>query len=173
MTNVEYDFKKLEEKWQPAWRAARLGLAEPAKEKKKFFMIFAYPNPSGFLHIGHMRGYTYTDIFCRYKRQHGYNVLFPVGIHASGNSAIGAALKVQQKKPDWIKYLVDNGVTPQQLSELESPEFTVEFFTKSDLQQAQEKRFSRSKTIPRDLLCSARTGSRRPERNGIIARRQR
>ena len=52
---------------------------------------------SGYLHVGHMRGSVCADIIARYKRMIGYNVLFPVGTHASGNQAISFAKKVKEK----------------------------------------------------------------------------
>lgn len=101
------DSKKIEEKWQKKWQKAKLGEATPNKQKK-FFMIFAYPGISGYLHVGHMRGFSYTDAFCRYKRMTGHNVLFPIGTHASGNQAIAFAKKIKNKDKAWMKYLRDN-----------------------------------------------------------------
>ena len=66
-------------------------------------MIFAYPGISGYLHVGHMRGYTYTDVITRYKRMRGYNVLFPVGTHATGNLAIAFLNKVKSGDEEWIR----------------------------------------------------------------------
>jgi len=55
------NFQKIEKKWQQAWEKARLGEAKIDKQKKKFFNIFAYVTVSGFLHTGHMRGYSFSD----------------------------------------------------------------------------------------------------------------
>jgi len=118
---------KIEQKWQKAWYDARLGEVEP-NNKPKFFMIFAYPGISGFLHVGHMRGYTYADMICRYKRMKGYNVLFPVGTHASGNQAISFAKKVQNKDEKWIKYLLENGCPKEKIRKLVSPGAIIEYF---------------------------------------------
>ncbi len=63
-------------------------------------MIFAYPGISGFLHVGHMRGFSYTDAICRLERLKGKEVLFPVGTHASGNHAFSFAKKVKDKDED-------------------------------------------------------------------------
>ena len=78
------DWHKIQDKWQKKWSQAKLGEAT-VSNKPKFFMMFAYPGPSGFLHVGHMRGFSYTDMICRYERQQGKEVLFPVGMHATGN----------------------------------------------------------------------------------------
>ena len=57
------DWKKIQDKWQKKWKD--LGKAEVDSKKEKFMMIFAYPGISGFLHVGHMRGFSYTDAICR------------------------------------------------------------------------------------------------------------
>ena len=62
------DWEKIQPKWQKQWEKAEIGKASPNKNKDKFFMIFAYPGVSGFLHVGHMRGFSYTDAICRYER---------------------------------------------------------------------------------------------------------
>ncbi|MDG6220359.1 MAG: class I tRNA ligase family protein, partial [Candidatus Thermoplasmatota archaeon] len=103
-----YEHVNVEEKWQRRWAEAKLGEAEPC-QKPKFFLIFAYPGVSGYLHVGHMRGFTYSDVICRYKRMRGFNVLFPVGSHATGNVSVTFAKKVRDGDPAWLQYLRDNG----------------------------------------------------------------
>ncbi len=69
--------------WKREW--AKKGVFEPdAKGNKKWYMLFAYPTVSGTLHVGHARSYTLPDIIARYKRMKGFNVLFPLGFHATG-----------------------------------------------------------------------------------------
>ncbi|HIJ10902.1 TPA: hypothetical protein HA278_02485 [Candidatus Woesearchaeota archaeon] len=58
------EWHKIQDKWQREWEKAELGKVTTSK-KPKFFMIFAYPGVSGFLHVGHMRGFSYTDAICR------------------------------------------------------------------------------------------------------------
>lgn len=122
------EHEQIEKKWQAKWAGMRLGEAEPDKSKKKFFMIFAYPGISGYLHVGHMRGYSYTDVICRYKRMTGHNVLFPVGTHASGNQAISFAKKVKNKDEKWLGYLKRNGCNEEKIKEMMSQEKIVEYF---------------------------------------------
>lgn len=126
--NCSYDARGVEEKWQRKWEEAKLFESESISGKKKFYIIFAYPNISGFLHIGHMRGYTYTDVIARYKRMNGYNVLFPVGTQPSGNSAIGFAMKVQRGDESWIRYLKENKCDEETIEELKDPMKVVEIF---------------------------------------------
>lgn len=121
------NFTKIEKRWQKEWEKAKLGRAELSK-KPKFFMVFAYPGISGYLHVGHMRGFSYTDMLCRYKRMNGFNVLFPVGTHASGNQAIAFAKKIKNKDSKWINYLKDNGCPSSLISKLTKPKAIINYF---------------------------------------------
>jgi len=124
----EYNPAEIEEKWQRAWLESRIYEAEPDPNKRKFFMIFAYPGISGYLHIGHMRGYTYTDVLTRFRRMQGYNVLFPVGSHATGNLAYSFASKVERNDPVQIEYLRANGCTEDEIERLKDPMEVIRFF---------------------------------------------
>ncbi len=121
------DFEKITPKWQKKWEEEKLGDAEVNK-KPKFFIIFAYPGIAGYQHVGHMRGFSYTDAIARYKRMKGFNVLFPVGTHASGNQAIAFAKKIKNKNEDWINHLLDNGCPKEKISELTEASNIVNFF---------------------------------------------
>jgi leucyl-tRNA synthetase len=125
---MNLDWNKIQQKWQKEWGKAELGKAIVQKDKPKFFMIFAYPGISGFLHVGHMRGFSYTDAICRYERLKGKEVIFPVGTHASGNQAISFANKVKNKDQDWINYLLNNGCPKSKVKELTTPEKIIEYF---------------------------------------------
>jgi len=71
MDPKDYDYVKIEQKWQERWLEEKI--YESKKEKQnKFFIHFAYPGVSGYLHVGHMRGFTYCDIIARYKRMTGF-----------------------------------------------------------------------------------------------------
>jgi len=122
------DHSSIERKWQLAWAKAKLGDAEVQKRKKKFFMIFAYPGISGYLHVGHMRGFSYTDMISRYKRMNGHQVLFPVGTHSSGNQAIAFAKKVQNKDKAWLEYLERNGCPKEKISTLITADEIIKHF---------------------------------------------
>ncbi len=122
------DWNKIQDKWQKKWAKAELGKATFQKDKEKFMMIFAYPGVSGYLHVGHMRGFSYTDAICRYQRLLGKEVLYPVGTHASGNQALGFANKVKNNDETWINYLKNNGCPEEKIKELTDPNKVVEYF---------------------------------------------
>ncbi len=122
------DFRSLETKWQKKWADAGLGKAQVSKSKEKFMMIFAYPGISGYLHVGHMRGFTYTDAVCRYERMQGKEVLFPIGTHASGNVTIAFASKVKKQDEVWLEYLKKNGCSKEQIQRLITPEAVIKYF---------------------------------------------
>jgi len=122
------DWNKIQDKWQKVWDKEELGKAAFRKDKPKFYMIFAYPGPSGFLHVGHMRGYSYTDAICRFERLRGKEVLFPVGMHASGLPAVTFSVKVARKDPAMIDYLQRNGCSEKDIKQLNKPEGVVNFF---------------------------------------------
>lgn len=118
---------ELEAKWQERWYAARINEVE-ADGRPKFMLIFAYPGVTGYLHVGHMRGYTYVDAIARYKRLEGYNVMFPVGTHATGNGAISLAARIARKDQRTIDYLCGNTCPTDMLEQLKDPVKVVEFF---------------------------------------------
>ena len=73
-----YDPKKIEKKWQKKWQTSKLYKTPEGGKKPKCYVLDMFPYPSGEgLHAGHVKGYTATDIYARYKRMNGYNVLHP------------------------------------------------------------------------------------------------
>ncbi len=127
------DFTAVESKWQRKWFDAKLYEGKRGTEKdgdKKFFIHFAYPGISGYLHVGHMRGFAYADIIARYKRMTGYSVSFPAGFHASGLPAVSLAKKVARKEPGMLKYLKENGCPDEVVARLSDPVEVVKYFSK-------------------------------------------
>ena len=82
---MDYDFSRIEKKWQQYWLENKTFKAEDISEKEKLYVLDMFPYPSGAgLHVGHPEGYTATDIYCRFKRMKGFNVLHPMGWDAFG-----------------------------------------------------------------------------------------
>ncbi|MDQ1280947.1 MAG: leucyl-tRNA synthetase [Thermoproteota archaeon] len=91
---LSLDWQAVEKKWQSAWKKARIFEADPSVEKKKFFLTVAYPYPNSPQHVGHGRTYTLTDVYARFKRMQGYNVLFPMAFHYTGTPVLAIAKRV-------------------------------------------------------------------------------
>ncbi len=94
---MEYDFRSVEKKWQTYWEEHKTFKVteDPAfPPEKRRYVLDMFPYPSGVgLHVGHPEGYTATDIYCRYMRMNGYNVLHPMGFDSFGLPAENYAIK--------------------------------------------------------------------------------
>ena len=94
---MEYNFSEIEKKWQQKWIADKTYQVTENKAKEKFYVLNMFPYPSGAgLHVGHPLGYIASDIYARYKRLQGFNVLNPMGYDAYGLPAEQYAIQTGQ-----------------------------------------------------------------------------
>lgn len=94
---MEYNFREIEKKWQKQWAEMKTYQVTEDKNREKFYVLNMFPYPSGAgLHVGHPLGYIASDIYARYKRLIGYNVLNPMGYDAYGLPAEQYAIQTGQ-----------------------------------------------------------------------------
>jgi len=111
MKERDYDFVTIEKKWQDYWEKNKTFKTDDFSPKPKCYVLDMFPYPSGAgLHVGHPEGYTATDIYCRFKRMRGFNVLHPMGWDAFG-------LPAEQ-------YAVDTGTHPSETTKKNIETFT-------------------------------------------------
>lgn len=106
---MRYDFSKTEKKWQARWKQQETFKTGEAPEKPKYYVLDMFPYPSGSgLHVGHLEGYTASDISARYRRSRGYNVLHPMGWDAFGLPAEQFAIKTGTHPSDTTQKNIAN-----------------------------------------------------------------
>ncbi|MDD5474633.1 MAG: leucine--tRNA ligase [Candidatus Methanoperedens sp.] len=125
-----YNPQEIEEKWQRRWHEAKIYEPEP-DDREKFFITIPYPYLNGNLHAGHTRTFTIGDVVARYRRMLGYNVLFPMGFHATGTPIVGLAEQIQKKDPETIRvYNQLHEIPLDVLDTIQTPEQIVEYFSR-------------------------------------------
>ncbi len=122
------ELQDIEKKWQHEWERSNLFVGKLNKNKKKFFATFPYPYLNGPLHLGHAFTSTRVDVFSRYKRLKGYNVLFPFGFHATGEPIVGMAKRIKACDEKQINVLKESGVSNEDIKKFEDPYHIVKFY---------------------------------------------
>lgn len=120
---------EIEKKWQKKWQDSKIFESNP-DDREKMYLTVAFPYPSGAMHIGHGRTYTVPDVYARFKRMQGYNVLFPMAWHVTGAPVVGIAKRIERQDP-WTLNIYKNvhRVPDDELQKFTDPEYIVKYFS--------------------------------------------
>ncbi|GGA70590.1 leucine--tRNA ligase [Flavobacterium palustre] len=108
---MKYNPNEIEAKWQKKWAENKTFAAENNSDKPKYYVLDMFPYPSGAgLHVGHPLGYIASDVYSRFKRHQGFNVLHPMGYDSFGLPAEQYAIQTGQRPEDTTRVNIDGGV---------------------------------------------------------------
>ncbi|MFH1785821.1 MAG: leucine--tRNA ligase [Candidatus Micrarchaeota archaeon] len=125
------DSVAIDKKWSSKWAEAKVFEVDPEQGKEKRYVTAAFPYPNSPQHIGHGRTYTTTDIYARYLRMKGYNVLFPMAFHVTGTPIIAMAKRIADKDEDVLGVFERiYGIDRNTASKLTDPKDLVTHFSK-------------------------------------------
>ncbi len=135
--------KQIEEKWQKKWEDARVFEADPDPKRKKMLVTFPYPYMNGPLHVGHTFTATRVDVYARFKRMQGYNVLWPWAWHWTGQPLLGASQRVAKGDEAYIRVLREmDGVPEAELKKFVDPLYMAQYYTNEGRKIAKRIGFS-------------------------------
>ncbi|MCW4010441.1 MAG: leucine--tRNA ligase [Candidatus Bathyarchaeota archaeon] len=122
--------REIEEKWRSRWETSRVFEADPDPKKQKVFVTFPYPYMNGPLHVGHAFTATRVDVYARFRRMQGYNVLWPWGWHWTGQPLLGASQRVAKGDEAYIRVLREvDGVPEEELKRFVDPLYMAQYYT--------------------------------------------
>ena len=120
------DFKEIEKKWQFRWGDK---FYEPKGTGKKYFITVPYPYVNGAPHVGHAFTFMRTDVYARFKRMQGFDVLYPQSFHATGEPLLGAIERLKQNDPAQISTFKKFGASDSDIERFkESPLYAAKFW---------------------------------------------
>ncbi len=118
----------IENKWQQRWAEAKIFEAEPEEGRDKYFLNFPYPYMNGYMHLGHAYTLLRVEVFARYKRMRGYNVLFPFAFHCTGSPIVSAADRIEDNDPKQVKIMEHMGIPEDHILKFAEPVYWTEYF---------------------------------------------
>ena len=129
MIFLTINWSNIEQKWREKWDDSSLHNTDVDINKKKFFLTVAYPYPNSPQHIGHGRTYTLTDVYARYKRMLGFNVLFPMAFHYTGTPILAMTKRLAENDPELTSAFQDVYNIPMSvIKELDEPKKIAQYF---------------------------------------------
>ncbi|MDD5171797.1 MAG: leucine--tRNA ligase [Candidatus ainarchaeum sp.] len=137
------DASAIEKKWSSQWAETKAFQPDPDPKRKKRYITAAFPYPNSPQHIGHGRTYTTADIYARYLRLNGYNVLFPMAFHVTGTPILAMAKRIAAKDPDVLSVFEKiYGIPPKKAESLTDPRELVAYFSAEIEQGMKEMGYS-------------------------------
>ncbi len=122
--------KQIEEKWRSRWESAGIFEADPDFKRQKLLVTFPYPYMNGPLHVGHAFTASRVDVYARFRRMQGYNVLWPWGWHWTGQPLLGASQRVARGDEAYIRVLREmDGVPEGELKKFVDPLYMAQYYT--------------------------------------------
>jgi leucyl-tRNA synthetase len=133
------DLREIEEKWTRKWVEEGTFEADPIPDKPKCFVTFPFPYMNGPLHLGHAFTSTRVDVYARFQRMRGYNVLFPWAWHLTGEPITGAAERVAKGDESQIRIFREmDGVPEEELKKFVDPEYIARYYIEESKRSIQE-----------------------------------
>ncbi len=124
------DWKSIETKWQQRWAEKKIFEADADSGRPKCFVTFPYPYMSGPLHVGHGYSASRCDVYVRYKKMKGFNVLWPWAWHWTGETVAGASERIKIGDKNFIKALVEVDRVPlEELKKFVEPTYMAKYYT--------------------------------------------
>ena len=133
---------EIEEKWIKLWEEHKIFEADP-DSRPKIFVTFPFPYMNGPLHLGHAFTASRVDVYARFKRMQGYNVLFPWAWHWTGVTIAGAAKRIEEGDQKIIRVLIEiDGVPPEEIKKFTDPVYMARYYTNENRQVVRRMGFS-------------------------------
>jgi len=128
------DLEEIDRKWARRWREEKVFEADP-QDREKNFVTFPFPYMNGPLHLGHAYSSTRMDVWARFRRMQGYNVLFPWSWHITGEPIAGAARRVANQEEDQMRIFREIDEVPEgELEKFVDPEYMARYYIENSRQ---------------------------------------